>query len=148
MPTGQLVPTVSSVRAARILHLGLMAGLVIVAAVFVYRSRTIGPSFLGAPMVGYVTAGFALLNLVVATAFLLPRIPRRSAAEDPDAYWSRNEVRTAAIIVWALIEGPALIALVGYFLTGGAVPAAVAGLAIVALILARPARIAGDGGGA
>jgi hypothetical protein len=128
-----------------ILHAGLIGGLLLVAAVFVYRSLTIGPSFVGAPMIGYVTAAFGFASLAVATAFLLPRIPRRSANEAPDEYWSRNEVRMAAIIVWALIEGPGVVALVGYFLSGGVAPAIVAGLAIVALVLARPARIEGDG---
>lgn len=136
--------TPGAARAARILHAGLAGGIILVAAVFVYRSRTTGSSFVGAPVIGYVTAAFGLINLAVAIAFLLPRIPARSTGEAPDDYWSRNEVRIAAIIVWALIEAPGLVALVGYFLTGGIPPAVVAALAIVAILVASPARIEGS----
>ena len=134
---------VPAARTVRVMHAALVFGVVLAGAVFVYRTVTVGPAFLGAPLIGYVTAAFALVNLAIATAFLLPRIPSRSSAEAPDDYWIRSEVRTATIIVWAVLEGSSLIALVGYFLTGNVVPAIVAAVAIVALAVARPARIEG-----
>ena len=145
MHTGQPVQGVAASRLLKILHRGLIAGLVIVAAVFVYVRRTVDQAFLGAPVVGYVTAAVGLINLVVAIAFLLPRIPPRSGAEAPDDYWSRFEVRTASIILWALVEGAGLVALVGYLLTGSLAAAVVVALAIAALMVARPTRIEGDG---
>ena len=144
MPTSPL-PTLPASRATRIMHLALVVGVILAAAVLVYRSGTAGPPVVVSPLIGYITAAFGFVNLLVASAFLLPRIPRRSAADAPDDFWSRTEIRTAAIIVWALIEGSSLIALVGYFLTGGVAPAIVAGLGIVVLVFASPARIEGDG---
>ena len=44
-----------------------------------------------------------------------------------------------------MIEGAGLLSWVGYVMTGGIVPAAVATLSIVALILLRPSRLEGDG---
>jgi hypothetical protein len=130
-------------RAVRVMHAALVLGVILAGAVLVYRTLTVGPSLRGTPILGYVTAAFALVNLAVAAAFLLPRIPNRSSAEAPDDYWSRNEVRTATIIVWAVLEGSGLIALVGYYLTGGLAPVIVAALAFAALAVARPARIEG-----
>lgn len=148
MPTSPFARAVPAARGIRIMHVAVLIGLILAAAVLLYLSRTIRPALAGSPIIAYVTAAFGFVNLLVATAFLLPRIPQRSAGEAPDDYWSRSEIRTAAIIVWALLEGSGLIALVGYYLTGGVAPVAVAGLAIGALILARPARIEGDGAGA
>lgn len=137
-------PPVSSARGARILHGALVLGSIMVGAVFFYLVRTLGPSFPNA-IVAYVTAAVALVNMTFAVAFFRPRIPERRTDEAPDDYWSRNEVRGAAVIIWAMVEAAGLLAWVGYLLTGNGAPAAVGLLAIGALILTRTARIEGEG---
>jgi hypothetical protein len=134
------VQPIAAARSARILHGALLLGFIIVGGVFVFVVRSGGPLFPNSPVLGYLTAGLGLVNLTVATAFLAPRIPQRRVDQAFDDYWSASEVRAAAIIVWAIVEGAGLISWVGYFLTGDFVPAAVGLLAIGALILLRPGR--------
>lgn len=143
MLTKRPLERLAAARAVRVMHLALVLGVILAGAVLVYRTFTVGPLLPGAPILGYVTAAFALVNLALATGLLLPRIPSRSSAEAPDDYWTRSEVRAATIIVWAVLEGSCLIALVGYFLTGSLAAGIVAAVAMAALALARPARIEG-----
>src|SRR6266508_2348522 len=90
-------------------------------------------------------AALVIGSILVGIAFFRPRIPQRRMDQGPDEYWLTNEARGAAVIVWATVEAAGLIAWVGYFLTGRAVPAAVAALAVVTLITLRPSRLEGDG---
>ncbi len=113
---------VAGARGARILHAALVIGSILVGVVF-----------------------FFVVRLAFAIAFFRPRIPQRRMDQGPDEYWMTNEARGAAVIVWATVEAAGLIAWVGYFLTGRAVPAAVAALAVVTLITLRPSRLEGDG---
>ena len=135
----------AAARAVRILHAALAIGLSVVGGTFVFVLRGLGPSLTNTPVIGYATAGLGLANLAVVVGFFRPRIPQRRTDQAPDDYWATNEARAAAIVIWAMVEGAGLIALVGYFLTGSVVPAAVAVLAVVTLILLRPARLEGDG---
>ena len=140
------VQPIAAARGARILHAALVIGLILVGATFFFLLRVQGqPLVGGGPLIGYVTAGLALLNLAVVLGLLRPRIPQRRMDQSPDDYWGTNEARGAAIIIWAMIEGAGLLSWVGYVLTGGIVPAAVAALSIVALIMLRPSQLEGDG---
>jgi hypothetical protein len=94
------------------------------------------------PMVGLVLAAFAAAMLGVAHAVLRPRFPPRSANQSDDDYWSTNETRVSAIILWALAEGAGLLAGVGYFLTGRVPAVAVGAAAVVVLMSLRPVRLA------
>jgi len=131
-------------RGVRILHAVLVIGLIVVGGVFVFVLRGLGPSLINTPLIGYATAGLGLANLAVVVGFFRPRIPQRRTDQSPDDYWATYEARVAAIVIWAMIEGAGLISLVGYFLTGSVVPAAVAALAIVTLIVLRPSLLEGD----
>jgi len=135
---------VAAARGVRILHAALAIGLSVVAGTFVFVLRSLGPSLPNTPLIGYATAGLGLANLAVAAGFFRPRIPQRRTDQSPDDYWVTTEARAAAIVIWAMIEGAGLISLVGYLLTGNVVPAAVAALAIVTLIVLRPSRLEGD----
>ncbi len=139
------VQPIAAARGARILHVALVIGQILVGATFFYLLRTQGPLGGGAPLIGYVTAGLALVNLTVAVGLLRSRIPQRRMDQSPDDYWSTNESRGASIIIWAMIEGAGLLSWVGYVMSGGIVPAAVATLTIVALVMLRPSRLEGDG---
>ena len=131
-------------RGVRIIHVALVIGLVLVAAVFYILRQQPGVSFGFGPSIGLIMAGIALVSLVIALSFLAPRVPPRPADQTPDVYWTRNEIRGAAIILWAMVEGAALLSWLGYLLTGAWVPAAVGLLAIAALTLLRPARLEGS----
>lgn len=134
-------------RGIRRLHAALVIGVILVGATFLFLLRVQGHPLGGGggPLIGYVTAGLALMNLTVVLGFLRPRVPQRRMDQSPDDYWQTNEARGAAIVIWAMTEGAGLLAWVGYLLTGGIVPAAVGALSIGALIMLRPSGFEGDG---
>jgi len=139
-------PPAAGARGARILHAALVIGSILVGIVFFFVVPRNGRAFRDDPLAGYLTAGLGLANLAVAIGFFRPRIPQRRMDQGPDEYWMTNEARGAAIVLWAMVEAAGLISWVGYYLTGRAVPAAVAALAVVTLITLRPSRLEGDGG--
>jgi len=134
-------------RGIRILHAALVIGVILVGATFLFLVRLQGHPLGGGggPLIGYVTAGLAVMNLTVVLGVLRPRMPQRRMEQSPDDYWKANEARGASIIIWAMTEGAGLLAWVGYLLTGGIVPAAVGALSIGGLIMLRPSRLEGDG---
>ena len=133
-------------RAVRLMHGAMTAGCVLAGGVFVLVRRLgTGPTLAGHATIGVVLAGASVALLAVATALVRPRLPERIASQTAEVYWTAAETRGPAILLWATVEGAALVSLVGYLLTGGALPAAAAGLAILALILFRPSRLEGEG---
>jgi len=134
-------------RGIRILHAALVIGVILVGATFLFLLRLQGHPLGGGggPLIGYVPAGLAVMNLTVVLGVLWPRMPQRRMEQSPDDYWKTNEARGASIIIWAMTEGAGLLAWVGYLLTGGIVPAAVGALSIGGLIMLRPSRLEGDG---
>ena len=142
----QPATSITSARHARIVHAALVLGVALAGVVFFIVLRTIPPSFPGASILSFVTAGLGLGNIAAGLGLFRSKIPQRSSAQAPDDYWTSPEVRGIAIVTWAIIEGGGVVALVGYFLTGMPVPAGVGALSIVALILVRPSRLEGDAG--
>lgn len=133
-------------RAVRIMHRAMTAGCVLAGGVFVLiRHIGAAPTLVAHATIGGVLAGASVALLAVSAALVRPRVPERVASQTAEAYWTAPETRGSAILLWAMVEGAALLSLVGYLLTGGAPPAAAAGLAIVALILVRPSRLEGEG---
>jgi uncharacterized membrane protein len=139
------VQPIASARGARILHAALVIGSILAGVTFFFVLRVIGPSFGNAPLVGYLTAGLGLANLAFALGFFRSKIPQRPMDQAPDDYWMTNEARAPAVIVWAMVESAGLLSWIGYLLTGGIVPAAVAVLSIVSLIMLRPSQLEGNG---
>ena len=131
-------------RAIRIIHLALVAGVLLVAAIFYILRQRIGMTFGFAPSVGLIAAGLSLVSLTLALGFLAPRLPGRPADQAPEDYWARNEIRGAAVILWAMVEAAAILSWLGYLMTGSWAAAAVGLLAIAALALLRPGRFEGS----
>src|SRR5258706_8349295 len=100
------------VRGIRILHAALVIGLILVGATFFFLLRVQGHALGGGggPLIGYVTAGLAVMNLTVVLGLLRPRMPQRRMDQSPEDYWKTNEARGASIILWAMTEGAGLLA--------------------------------------
>jgi len=140
------VQPVAAARGARIIHAALVIGQILVGVTFFFLLRVQGqPLAGGGPLIGYVTAGLAIVNLTVAFGLLRSRIPQRRMDQSPGDYWSNNEARGPAVVIWAVVEGSGLFCWIGYVMTGSIVPAVVGALAIVALIMLRPSQLEGDG---
>lgn len=129
-------------RTIRILHIAMTLGLLLLAGVF-FALRRLKQGFDVWPPIGYVTAGFAIVQLAAVLGILMPRMPQRPADQSPDDYWT-TVARGDAIIVWAMLEAAGVLSAVGYLLTGTAPPAATGVLAIAALALLNPARFEGS----
>jgi hypothetical protein len=126
----------------RIIHAALVIGQILVGATFFLLLRAQGQPLAGAnPLIAFVTAGLAFVNITVAFGLLRARMPQRPSDQSPDDYWRRNEARSAAVLIWAVLEGSGLFCWVGYVMTGSIVPAAVGVLAVLALIILRPSQL-------
>ena len=89
-------------------------------------------------MLAYAFAGIAVVLVVVAFLFLKPRVPERKPGQTVDAYWSTPEVAAKAMLVWFLLEGGAIMGVLGYFLTGDVVAAGAAMFGVAAFWLCGP----------
>lgn len=129
-------------RVVRVLHGVLLAGLVVSgAAFFVVLRMSHGPLMRGVPLIGPVLVGCAVAVLGAAVTVLRARIPSRSPAQAPDAYWEDAGTRASALVLWAVIEGAGLLAATGYLLSGGMVPAVVFAAAVATIALHGPGRL-------
>lgn len=120
----------------------LLAGLAVSGTAFLVVLRMAhGPVMRGVPVVGLALAGCAVAVLGTAVTVLRARVPSRSPAQAPDAYWEDAGTRAAALVLWAVIEGAGLLAAVGYLVSGGMVPAAVFAAALGTIALLGPGRL-------
>lgn len=138
-------PTVQApgaARGARIIHAALAVGLLLLGATF-FLVRQVQP-LESVPGVGLALAGVALAILAGCFAFLRGRVPERHSDQSPDGYWAANENRGPAVVLWAGVESAGVLGWMGYLIGGGQLaPAAVAVLAIIGMMLVRPARLEG-----
>ena len=121
---------------APLLHRFLGIGLVLVAAVFLVL-RSLGIPHIaeasdGASIVAYGLAGTGAVLVAVALLVFKPRVPDRQPGQSVEAYWKTPEVAAKAFRVWFLLEGGAMMAAIGYFMTGqpGAAAAMVAAVVV------------------
>jgi hypothetical protein len=132
-------------RIVRILHTSLLGGLFLSGAMLYLVRQVSPPPALGAAAaLPLALAAVSIGLLVVALSVLRPRVPDRRPDQNADAYWSDGESRGAALVLWATVEGAGLVGAVAYFLAGGTVPAVAFAAALAALVVLRPARLAGD----
>lgn len=136
-PSTQASPSVS----ARIIHLALVAGVLLFLAVvwWIGRERSVPTEALPDRKVLYIAVFLVSAASFSAALFFCNRLDSRAPTETTDDWWRRNQGR--AMIIWALVEGPALFGIVGYLLTGDfrVLVATVAGLFLFAHF--SPARL-------
>ena len=89
-------------------------------------------------MLAYVFSGIAVVLAVVAFLFFKPRVPARKPGQTVDAYWSTPAVAAKAMLVWFVLEGGALMGVLGYFLTGEVIAAGAALFGVAAFWLCGP----------
>jgi hypothetical protein len=121
---------------ARMIHASLAIGVVLFAIVnyFVVRPTMAAESV--PPLVVNVLLGVSLAASALGVVVLRGRVPRRSTDESADLYWTR--AMGPAIIGWAPLEGGALMSLVAYMLNGSVASLAVAGIALLGMIVLHP----------
>jgi FtsH-binding integral membrane protein len=73
----------------------------------------------------------------VVSIFLSRRVPRLTSGESADSFWKRTG--PPALIVWAFLEGAALLAIVLYSQTGSRAAISVAAVAVFVFVLLNPA---------
>lgn len=130
----------TATRTAQLLHGALCIGALVIAVVLsVLRSTK--PVYPGAPilLLRYISLGVLVVDLVAAHTFR-GRIPPLAPGDNVDAWWEAQLPR--ALVVWALLESAVLFGAVVHFAVGDWVPLAAAGVALVVLWNARPARLA------
>ena len=130
-----------TVTTARVFHGAVMAGIVILFAVFLYL-RTQGGSEMTANtgrvlrILGYASLVIPVLGSGVARG----RIPPRRRGEDLAEWWASN--LSGAVVVWGLAEAGGLAAMVLGWLTGDTNLLALgAAVALALLFVNRPSRL-------
>jgi hypothetical protein len=82
----------------------------------------------------------AALGACVVALLLRRRVPRRSASDSADAYWS-SKARPAAMLMWAPLEAACLGSIVLYANTGAQGAIAVWAIAVLLFIVLNPASL-------
>jgi hypothetical protein len=81
-------------------------------------------------VMAYGFASISLVLVVVAVLVLARRVPERQLSQRVEDYWMMPAVLLPVNRVWFVSEGAAILATVGYFLTGHLAPAAMMVMAI------------------
>jgi len=89
-------------------------------------------------MLAYAFSGIATVMVVVAFLVIKPRVPERQPGQSVDTYWSTPAIVAKVMLVWFVLEGGAMTAVLGYFLTGEVVAAGAACFGIAAFWLCGP----------
>jgi hypothetical protein len=87
-------------------------------------------------------AAIAAALIVMAWMVFKPAVPGRRPGQSVDAYWTDPDVLPKVMRVWFLAEGAGVLSLVGYFVTGAAIVAVAAALAMVSFWMCGPSRFA------
>ncbi len=109
--------TVSPGINARIIHAALVTGVVLFWLVAWYFGRTQAEPIYALPdrRVLYIALFLVSAVLFGAAMFTAGRLTPPTAGQSPDEWWRRNLGK--AVVIWALVEAPALLGLVGYLVT-------------------------------
>src|SRR5258706_11964484 len=132
-------PLPGAAAAARTIYAGIISSTAIVSIGAYAVRRSLG-IVSGAGPVDFValSAGVGAVLLVLV---FRSRIPARSGASD-DEWWKANVGR--AILVWALLESPAILGAVTLFATGRMLAYTVlVAFALIGLATATPSRLSG-----
>jgi len=140
MPEPTALP--SSSRVVRLIHTALTLGPVLTTVMFVIVRRLSPlPALPQAAAISLPLTVGAIVLLVVALTVLRPRIPEQVSDQTPDAFWGDARVRMTALTTWAVVEGAAILAAIGYLLTGTMLPTLALALGLTTLWWLRPARL-------
>ena len=124
------------------LHRFLGIGQTLLATAFTLLVWTHVAPFLKEPdagqLIGYIMAGISVTMLGVAYFVLVPRVPVRDPSMPVAAYWATPELATKALRVWFVMEGAAVFAAIGFFLTALPITAIVMVFAIAAFWMTGP----------
>lgn len=114
MPPGA---PVSPATNARIVHAALVTGILMFCVVSWYlgRAQVMPAEALPDRRVLYIALFLVSAALFGAAAFTASRLPRPGPGTSQDDWWRANLGK--AVVIWALIEAPALLGLVAYTLT-------------------------------
>ena len=134
MTTSQTVA--ASAKSVRLIHASLIAGIVLFALVTYFLVRP------GMANAGDFTPGVVRILLAVAVGMcaltLLFRrlVPRKSANESADLFWSR--ATRVAIATWQLSTGAGLLSVIVYMRSGDVTALAIAAIAVLFLLTMNP----------
>lgn len=130
-------------RTIRLIHFAMFFGTLLVGVVaLVVTTRPGAAPASQPPMLGFLLTGAGVLSMAIAIAVLRPRFAGRGSTESGDSFWTPAR-SAAAMPIWALIEGGALVGVVGYFLTRMWAPLTLVPVALLLGVLTRPAALEG-----
>ena len=130
----QKSPPISE-RAARLVHTGLLAAVVVMVAVLAAITGQLAVPDEFATVLRY--AGLAQLLVIGIVIYQIrAHIPTLVEGDDPDGWWAANGRRVIAL--WLLAEGTATLGAVMWALTADYVLLLVVGAAVVLLFRLRP----------
>jgi hypothetical protein len=132
---------ISPAISARIIHAALVSGVLMFWLVAWYLGQGSAMPVYALPdrRVLYIALFLVSAGLFGAAMFIAGRLPHPAPSTPDDDWWRVNLGK--AIVVWALVEAPALLGLVAYLLTRDfrALIATLAGLLLFATY--RPSRL-------
>lgn len=131
------MPAPTRQATARIVHLALVTGIVLLTVVLAVLPppATVEPRL--QQLLVYLAFGFGALGCA-ASLILASRLPREElrAAE---AWWDAHFGEV--MIIWVLLDGPAVFGAVAHFLSGSALPLVVTAVALLLFVLQAPRRL-------
>jgi hypothetical protein len=132
-------PLPGAAAAARTIYAGIISSTAIV-SIGAYAVRRGLGIVSGAGPLDFVALSLGVGAVLLVLAFR-SRLPARSGASDDD-WWKANVGR--AILVWALLESPAILGAVSLFVTGRLLAYTVlVAMALIGLTTATPSRLSG-----
>lgn len=128
---------VQTAKTIRLIHASLITGLLLLFLVthFILRRTLTEPLEISTDML-HVLLGAALAGCALSL-LLRRRVPQRATDESKDLFWTR--AATPALIMWASLEAPCLLAILLYMRTGSQSAIGVAAIAAVLFVILNPA---------
>lgn len=129
-------------KTLRIIHLGITAGLLMFLIVFLVLIGTGQLNPLDPSLERTLQSVAAVVSVAtVLVGFNIFKRKIMEARNSPAAGEERMAMyRSACILWWAMIEGPGLLSVIGYFITGNHAFTALAGFHVLVLLIFMPRK--------